>query len=442
MKTAGKSSHPLGLGFPQDVFKDKRLEGFIKSLLDNIAIGITILGTGMEILWMNKNFRDAFPEIDLSKTPFCYKTFYSPPREKVCDHCPSVETFRTGEVHEAETDACSNGRIYRLIASPVKDEEGRVISVVETAIDITEQKQTEKRLREAKKDWEETFDRITDMITIHDKDFNIIRTNRSAEEILKLPELEVNKVIKCFKYYHGTDCPPQGCPSCECLKTGKPAVFELFEPHLNRHIEIRAMPRFDEKEQIIGLIHIVRDITERKKTEERTDQLLNEIIMAKTQWEMTFDCASELILLIDKELNIIKCNRSFANFAQTPIKELIGKKCTDFLPCTPEDMMSTEETIIRKEVKTDKDIWLYLSFYTIRDERGDVLHYIIIGMDVTELKNTQQRLLNSERDLKKRVNELEKFYRIAIDREARMRELKIRVKQLTDEIQTLRKAQV
>jgi PAS domain-containing protein len=123
-------------------------------------------------------------------------------------------------------------------------------------------------LNQANQDWEDKFNTITDIITIHDKDFNIIRANRAADEMLKLPAQELNKVIKCFRYYHGTDCPPQGCPSCDCLKTGKPATFELFEPHLKKFIEIRAIARFDENNHIAGLIHVVRDVSDRKKTED------------------------------------------------------------------------------------------------------------------------------------------------------------------------------
>ncbi len=42
------------------------------------------------------------------------------------------------------------------------------------------------------------------------------------------------------------------------------------------HLEVRAMPRFDGDKQMTGLIHVIRDITERKQVEEalqRTDQL-------------------------------------------------------------------------------------------------------------------------------------------------------------------------
>jgi signal transduction histidine kinase len=118
------------------------------------------------------------------------------------------------------------------------------------------------------KDWEEIFNAMTDMVTIHDKDFNIIYSNTAAKEVLGLPEIEIDKVLKCFSYYHGTECPPTGCPSCDCVKTGKPAVFELYEPHLGKNIEIRAMARFDNNNRIIGVIHICRDITERTKSEQ------------------------------------------------------------------------------------------------------------------------------------------------------------------------------
>ncbi len=60
--------------------------------------------------------------------------------------------------------------------------------------------------------WEETFNNITDMITIHDRDYNIIHANKAAEELLGLPLLE-NKGSKCYRFYHGTESAPEGCPS-------------------------------------------------------------------------------------------------------------------------------------------------------------------------------------------------------------------------------------
>jgi hypothetical protein len=134
-------------------------------------------------------------------------------------------------------------------------------------------------------DWESIFNSMTDMVTIHDKDFNIICANDAAKKVLGIHS-QVIPEAKCYKYYHGTECPPEGCPSCRCLKTGEPAAFEIFEPHLNMYIEIRAIPRFDEEGGVNGLIHIVRDITERRKAEEEIERYrfrLEELVEERTR---------------------------------------------------------------------------------------------------------------------------------------------------------------
>jgi PAS domain-containing protein len=98
------------------------------------------------------------------------------------------------------------------------------------------------------------------MITFHDRDFNIIAANHTAREMLGLPS-SIGAGVKCYKYYHGTDAPPEQCPSCKCLLSREPVFFEMFEPHLNKYIQIRAFPQFDDNDSFMGLIHFVRDIT-------------------------------------------------------------------------------------------------------------------------------------------------------------------------------------
>lgn len=131
--------------------------------------------------------------------------------------------------------------------------------------DIIELKEAELTISQAKQDWEETFDTISDMITIHDKDFNIVRANKAAQKILGLPFLEKTPDVKCFKYYHGAESPIEGCPGCRCLETGKPATFKMFEPHLKMFLEINVYPRLDANNELTGIIHVVRDITEQRK---------------------------------------------------------------------------------------------------------------------------------------------------------------------------------
>jgi hypothetical protein len=101
------------------------------------------------------------------------------------------------------------------------------------------------------------------IITFHDNNFNIIRANKIAKKILKLPPLD-GKEIKCYQYYHGKNFPPKKCPRCKCVLTREPAIFEIFEPHLSKCIEIRAFPQFDRDGEFAGFIHFVRDITDKR----------------------------------------------------------------------------------------------------------------------------------------------------------------------------------
>ena len=150
--------------------------------------------------------------------------------------------------------------------TPLKAADGTVIGALSMVRDVTERRKIEHALSQGKQDWENTFDTITDMITIHDEDFNIIRSNKAAAQILGLPWLEMGKA-KCYQLYHGTDSPPGDCPSCRSLVSGRPSVNEQFEPHLGKHLEIRAIPRHDANGKLSGLIHVVRDITDRKQAE-------------------------------------------------------------------------------------------------------------------------------------------------------------------------------
>ncbi|MBI5075935.1 MAG: PAS domain S-box protein [Nitrospirae bacterium] len=153
----------------------------------------------------------------------------------------------------------------------IKDLELRIARAADKIIvafdDITERRRVDDLIRQAKDDWEDTFDTINDAITIHDKDLNIIRTNKAAERLLGKSGAEIVGT-KCFRSYHGADLPPDACPGSLTLQNGASSVIELFEPHLNKYLEVKALPRCDRSGALIGVIHVVRDITERKKAEE------------------------------------------------------------------------------------------------------------------------------------------------------------------------------
>lgn len=131
-------------------------------------------------------------------------------------------------------------------------------------------------------------------------------------------------------------------------------------------------------------------------------------------------------MLVDKELNIIRCNKSFADFAKKSADEILGSKCHGYLLCgqTWLNIKDRYQAKERAEIKTDDGSWLYVSYLPVFDEKGEFLYTIITATDITELKNIQQTLSESRAELKQRVEDLENFYDMAINRELKMKELK------------------
>ena len=124
-----------------------------RHIVENIGIGVTMIGRNMEILWMNRQMEDWLPEVAVSDRPLCYRSFNKPPRETICDNCPTIKALREGKRFEAtivnplETDKS----LFRIIASPIHDKNGKVIAAIELVEDITEKSAFERELRQAQK---------------------------------------------------------------------------------------------------------------------------------------------------------------------------------------------------------------------------------------------------------------------------------------------------
>ena len=311
-----------------------------------------------------------------------------------------------------------------------------------TFSEISRRKKMEELILQSRHDWEDTFHAITDAITIHDKDFNILYANKAAHELLKLPVFDNHFGHKCFKFYHGTKQPPEGCPNCDCLKTGKPANFEIFEPHLNIYIEIRAMPRFNSNNKLIGLIHIARDVTERKKTEkelqkvkdelelrveERTselriinEQLMKEINERKIAVEALQKSENECrnlsqqsntllngipdnLVLLSPDLKIMWANKAAAKVFGKEVSELTGDFCYGiccniFSPCKncpiSKSFLSGKEE--SAEILTaEGKVWDIRAF-PIKDKSGTVKSVIELAGDITEKFNLRAGAMRTQ----------------------------------------------
>jgi PAS domain S-box-containing protein len=142
-------------------------------------------------------------------------------------------------------------------------------------IDITQRKQGEERLEQAAQEWRTTFDSITDLISIHDKDNRIVRMNKAYADLLKTTPQEIIGKF-CHEVMHGTKEPPSSCPHLQTLNTGKPAALEIYNPNFEAYFHELVSPLFNEKGEVTGSVVVVRDVTQQRRMEEQlilTDRL-------------------------------------------------------------------------------------------------------------------------------------------------------------------------
>jgi PAS domain S-box-containing protein len=128
-----------------------------------------------------------------------------------------------------------------------------------------EKEKLEKALWTSAREWRATFDALNNPVALLDPDRNILRCNKAIANLLGKTYKEIIG-HNCCELIHGTSEPTEGCPVLQMQETFHSAAL-LFSKG-NRWFNIVADPLFDENGRLIGAVHIMTDITERKLSEE------------------------------------------------------------------------------------------------------------------------------------------------------------------------------
>jgi two-component system, NtrC family, sensor kinase len=125
----------------------------LTAIMNNLNVGIAMLAPDMKILELNQRMQQWFPHFAAGTAIFCYEAFVSPPGKGICEDCPMAVTFQTGKTcEETRNIATIQGeREFRIVASPVLDNSGRVYAGIVSYEDVTEKMLLEKDLARSQK---------------------------------------------------------------------------------------------------------------------------------------------------------------------------------------------------------------------------------------------------------------------------------------------------
>ncbi|MFZ5866185.1 MAG: diguanylate cyclase [Thermodesulfobacteriota bacterium] len=139
--------------------------------------------------------------------------------------------------------------------------------------EVIERTRIERLIAKAKREWEQTFDTVPDLIAIIDRDFRIQRLNKAMAAKLGVHPRDAIG-LNCHEVCHGTDHPIDICPLHMSLADGKEHSAEVFEPRLSGTFLVSVTPlQVNGSNRPEMFVHVARDITERKIFEEKLRKL-------------------------------------------------------------------------------------------------------------------------------------------------------------------------
>jgi PAS domain S-box-containing protein len=323
------------------IFEREMLEAVERCL----GAGLAVISTDFRVIWANKHMREVFGDAENER---CYRAYHG--RSEVCENCGVREIFETGKEQvtreRSRRDVNGNVTWVQTIVTPIKDKHGKVTAALELVVPITERKRMEEELKRysehlkelvdarsqelvaSEQKYHRLMDNTADAIFTVDLDGRLVYVNPAAERITQYTAAQLlNMNIKqLIAPEHYSTILERRKARIRGEKNLPPVEYNLVKADGSRvTVEMNASPVYNESGQLVGVQSTARDITERKKMEERLRESEEKF---RTITEGSFDP----IITLDSEGRITYASPAFFLMTGFSSAQIIGKHYTNYLP--------------------------------------------------------------------------------------------------------------
>jgi len=259
---------------------------------------------------------------------------------------------------------------------------------------------------QARLEWEQTFDAVSDLIYIIDSNHTIVRANRAMAERCGLAPKELTG-RKCFDLLHNSRSLPDYCPHARLLELQESQEIEFESENLHGNFEVTISPVLNAEGQVTASVHVARDVTGKRKIEKSLQEV-----------EQSFSVFMKHIPLAVS----IKDDRGRYLFANEYLKDLLGVE--NLIGLTAQDLFQPDVALKMTEEDQDafiqglglyKDIIcdydgfeLVFDTYKFPIPRSDGTNLLgTISLDVTEKRRHEKLLALQKKQLEEINSSLE-----------------------------------
>jgi PAS domain S-box-containing protein len=244
----------------------------------------------------------------------------------------------------------------------------------------------------SQRQWRNTFDSVHDIILAHDSDFRVIKANQVMLEHLQRSSAEVIGST-CESVLPRGGAEWSGCPYCA---RGEEEITEGADPCFGGFSMVSTSSYSEQGSKQKGVIHIVRDITERRSAEEK--------------YRLLFDQVQEGVYVATPGGRVLDCNDAFVHMLGFHHREqVLALKLDEDVRIDGGQREAFHKLIEQHNYVRDFDVTMRRqdgtllqvaeSSFATRDSLGRIERYQGFVLDVTEKRRAEDEMRRRNREL-------------------------------------------
>jgi len=335
------------------------------------------------------------------------------------------KVLQTG--NPADFEDIRDGMVFHHIYYPVQDKEGEIMGVAIFAQDISERKRAEVAIRESQERLSTILKTTNQGFWLVDNDTVTLDVNDAMCEILDRTKEDIigRKIYEFIDEENRAKVREQEGMRSESKRS-------LYEVSLMRSdgkrvpCLVNASPLLDGDGDKIGSFGMFTDITERKMAEEVISE-------SRERLDTILKTTAQGFWLNDQDDNIMEINDAMGEILGLATEEIIGSNFFNFLDEKNREIVREQNRLREKGIHSMYEVAItrsdgqlvpcLMNASPLLDEDGNVVGSFGMTTNIAERKQMEE-------ELRRNVDELERFSKVAFGREKKMIQLKQEVNEL------------